>query len=229
MQCLLCHRQIREAWPLGSLILPQRKRISTTCAECLGTFHKIRLKTSCVGCGRHQGSKNLCQDCQKWQAKVNYHFVNHALYQYDATMKQYMHDYKFQGHYQLRHVFARVFSQFIAAQSKADYLVALPIDDQTWQTRGFNQVTGLLEDLQTTEILNMKRNADEKRQSQKKRHERLKTSNHFQIDVECPEQIKDKQILLLDDVYTTGRTLWHAAETLYAAGCRTVESITLCR
>lgn len=229
MDCLLCHRQIRESWPLGFLMLPQKKRVTTTCSDCLAAFHKIDREMSCEGCGRQQNSRKLCQDCLKWQAKTTYDFSNRALFQYDEAMKTYMHDYKFQGNYQLRHVFDVTFSHFIGMQTEVDFLVALPIDRQTWQTRGFNQVTGLLTELSTTDLLVMDRQKKEKRQSQKKRRERLKTSNHFQIDVECPEQIKNKRILLLDDVYTTGRTLRHAAETLYAAGCRKVDSMTLCR
>ncbi len=229
MNCLLCNRVIRSAWPLGFLLLPQKYQMVPTCEQCLSTFQKIEAAKSCPVCGRTQSSTNLCHDCQKWQVKSNYVFHNQALYTYNAAMKQYMHDYKFQGDYRLRHVFCQQFEMFIKAQKPSDFVVPLPIDEQTWQTRGFNQVIGLIGDLAVTNLLVMHRKKDEKRQSQKKRQDRLRTINHFQIAENWQPKVKNKKILLVDDVYTTGRTMRHAAETLYTAGAGLVECITLCR
>jgi len=36
-------------------------------------------------------------------------------------------------------------------------------------------------------------------------------------------------VLLVDDIYTTGRTLRHAAQLLKEAGCQEVYALTLCR
>ncbi|WP_239061178.1 ComF family protein [Fructobacillus tropaeoli] len=38
-----------------------------------------------------------------------------------------------------------------------------------------------------------------------------------------------KRVLVVDDVYTTGRTLYHAADCLYQAGARFVSSASLAR
>ncbi len=228
MQCLICHSMIRLSWTLSYLMMPQRSKTETICMACQKTFHEIDEASACPKCGRQQESQNVCKDCQKWQANGSYYYINHALYQYDEAMKAYMHAYKFQGDYQLRHVFDTKFSQFIKKFAVFDLIVALPIDKTTWTTRGFNQVLGLMGDLSNNEVLYMKRDRDEKRQSQKKRNERLQTGNHFYVDVECRQQIENKKILLIDDVYTTGRTLRHAAETLYRQGSDRVESVTLC-
>ncbi|WP_412988653.1 phosphoribosyltransferase family protein [Pediococcus siamensis] len=229
MNCLLCHRQLRDNWSLRFLLLPKKYQTKTVCEACLTTFRLIEPATCCPGCGRQQALKQVCGDCQKWQTHSSMAFSNVALFEYNAAMKQFMHAYKFQGDYRLRAAFNVQFSQFVQEQQNAALLVALPIDEQTWQTRGFNQVSGLLDGLALKAPLLMNRSKSEKRQSQKSRWERLETSNHFQIDVEYPEQIKNKEILLIDDVYTTGRTLRHAAQTLLEAGCATVRSVTLCR
>lgn len=41
--------------------------------------------------------------------------------------------------------------------------------------------------------------------------------------------VKDKDILLVDDIYTTGSTLRHAATMLLEAGAKSVSSLTLIR
>ncbi|WP_285885297.1 ComF family protein [Cytobacillus oceanisediminis] len=41
--------------------------------------------------------------------------------------------------------------------------------------------------------------------------------------------IKNKKIILIDDIYTTGSTLYHAAKVLKAGGAASVCSVTLAR
>ena len=43
------------------------------------------------------------------------------------------------------------------------------------------------------------------------------------------EKIRNQKVLLVDDVYTTGRTLFHGAELLYKNGAETVKSLTFAR
>ncbi|MGH2325015.1 ComF family protein [Leuconostoc lactis] len=39
----------------------------------------------------------------------------------------------------------------------------------------------------------------------------------------------DQRVLLVDDVYTTGNTLYHAATLLYQLGAKEVKSLSLAR
>ena len=47
--------------------------------------------------------------------------------------------------------------------------------------------------------------------------------------LESNGKIRKQRVLLVDDVYTTGRTLFHAAELLYENGAETVKSLTFAR
>ena len=62
-------------------------------------------------------------------------------------------------------------------------------------------------------------------QAKKTRIERLQTPQLF--DVIAPQQIKDKNILLVDDIYTTGTTMSHAKKALLEAGAQEVRGFTL--
>ena len=53
--------------------------------------------------------------------------------------------------------------------------------------------------------------------------------NNQQRDRHVPEEVINKRILLVDDVYTTGRTLYHAAVLFKQAGCKEIGSVSLAR
>nr|WP_231597665.1 phosphoribosyltransferase family protein [Bacillus sp. SA1-12] len=57
--------------------------------------------------------------------------------------------------------------------------------------------------------------------------ERLAAENVFSYA--SSSKIEDKQILLVDDIYTTGSTLRNAAKLLVDNGAKTVFSLTLIR
>ncbi|WP_331435273.1 phosphoribosyltransferase family protein [Bacillus sp. SA1-12] len=65
------------------------------------------------------------------------------------------------------------------------------------------------------------------KQSKKSRMERLAAENVFSYA--SSSKIEDKQILLVDDIYTTGSTLRNAAKLLVDNGAKTVFSLTLIR
>ncbi len=54
-------------------------------------------------------------------------------------------------------------------------------------------------------------------------------SRAFAVEQKKRAQIKDKKIVLIDDVYTTGATVSECAEILYAAGAARVDVLTVAR
>ena len=107
-----------------------------------------------------------------------------------------------------------------------DFLVPIPVTNHTMRTRGFNQVTGLIENVQYTELIKH-REKQKVAQSKKDRQSRLKTKQPFFLDKDI--NLRGRKVLLVDDIYTTGRTLYHAAELCYLNGCKRVQSLSLAR
>lgn len=91
----------------------------------------------------------------------------------------------------------------------------------------FNQVKGLVENLPLCECLKMQDMHKRIRQSHKKREERLQTKQPFKLSTKF--EVKQKNILLIDDIYTTGQTLYHAQEIFLKANVNQVCSMTLGR
>ncbi len=57
-----------------------------------------------------------------------------------------------------------------------------------------------------------------------------KISNYFDKNINIGENIQTGKVLILDDIYTTGRTLYHARDCLKEAfpGMQ-IESFSICR
>ncbi|OHA19484.1 MAG: hypothetical protein A2938_00235 [Candidatus Taylorbacteria bacterium RIFCSPLOWO2_01_FULL_48_100] len=111
-------------------------------------------------------------------------------------------------------------------------LIPIPLAPKRARERGFNQCELLAREIiriipemieLTTDIL-IKTKETESQTKSKNRAERIKNLEGC-FDVKNPEQIKNRNIVLLDDVTTTGATLTEARRALLARGARKVIAI----
>ncbi len=228
-KCLFCGREITTQLNWNWLLSFNTLDLPVICNQCKPNFELLGEENICPGCGRAQTGKTLCQDCLRWQEMGNHSLLNNrALYAYDQFMKAYIQHYKFMGDYYWRLVFQAEFSQYIKTHFKHRWLfTTIPIDLQTESSRGFNQVDGLLSDIKTIKLLQYREKENRVKQSTKTRRERMETIQPF---VYCgTSELNGLKVVLLDDIYTTGRTLYHAKDILEQHGARLVRSVTLAR
>ncbi|MDL2280932.1 ComF family protein [Selenomonadales bacterium OttesenSCG-928-I06] len=109
-----------------------------------------------------------------------------------------------------------------------DYVVPVPLSEKRLQTRGFNQTELIFKDWATKENLIwfdiLKRVRETKPQWQLNLNERkANIKNAFAIK-DTPEKtlIKNKTILLVDDIFTSGQTMQECAKALKKAGAKKV-------
>ncbi|MCK8628907.1 ComF family protein [Apilactobacillus kunkeei] len=107
-------------------------------------------------------------------------------------------------------------------------IVPIPVSIETKMNRGFNQVIGLLGDIEYVDALMVKEKR-KVRQSELNRQQRIHNKQVFTINPKHVSEIIDQKILLVDDIYTTGTTIRHAANVLRANGAKQVVGLTLCR
>lgn len=228
-RCLICQRELSYQLTLAWLFSFNQLIEKFICNDCHQKFRRIE-GSICKGCGRIEGN-DLCKDCICWQSNGKTLLENRALYLYrNDAMQDYFRRYKFEGDYYLRYIFKREFQQFI----KHNYsplrwcYCPIPVDHYTFENgRGFNQVKGLIDGLQYKDYLQFKNKGSRLKQSHKNRTERMNTSQPFILT--HPQDVQSKQIVLIDDIYTTGRTLYHAQDLLLNAGATKVTSVTLAR
>ena len=145
-----------------------------------------------------------------------------SLYHYNDAMKDFLHRYKFLHDV----VLAYVFNQVIHEQLKNEKytIVPIPMHPENLKLRTFAQVDELLKAAKVPYEHHLKKMSNEQ-QAKKSRIERLQTPQLFEVI--DSQQIKNKKILLVDDIITTGTTMNHAKKTLLDAGAQNVRGFTL--
>lgn len=114
------------------------------------------------------------------------------------------------------------------ANSNIDYIVPTPLHWKRLWKRGFNQTELVGNELSKITSIPMRidiLNRIRYTQSQGKLGQKERARNvagAFKVDVDMCEEVKDKTIVLLDDVVTTSSTIQSAAKALKKAGAKKV-------
>ena len=228
MKCLHCSQPIVTLPSLRELFLFRPDTGARLCAACLDRFGKIDTRQACQGCCKPNQSI-LCEDCQAWRARYpQYDFKHTALFNYDLEMREWFRSYKFQGNYALRFSFAQNIAR--ALKNKKKWLIIpIPLSADRLAERGFNQVEALLAAAEVPYADCLQRSEGGKPQAQKDRAQRLATIQPFSLKKECASQVVARDVLLVDDIYTTGRTLFHASQLLLKYPVKKIETFSLAR
>ncbi|MED4971624.1 ComF family protein [Geobacillus kaustophilus NBRC 102445] len=229
MNCLLCHSPYNPINSWRQLLFLED--LDVLCPRCRGSFAVIRGRL-CEMCGRplEEAKPSLCADCLRWQEDEQWGRVlvkNRSVYLYNDWMKDVVALWKFRGDYVIVEAFRRPFSQaFRRHFGRGWHVVPIPLSRERLDERGFNQAEALARLLPSPYFPWLDRRHSEK-QSKKSRRERLKTDNPFFLADHPP--LDGKRIVLIDDIYTTGITIRHAARVLLEAGAAEVWALTLVR
>lgn len=225
MHCSYCEVELIQNLSIAD-VLWLRYPISQLCSTCKALFERIP-KEHCPTCQK-SGQLTSCTECQAWrQDYPHYAFMHHALYQYNTGFKEWLGRYKFQGEYALADVLASEIKQ--ALRPFRNWIICpIPLSKARLATRGFNQVDYLLERSGIDYQSLLEKPLDPAPQSKKTRLERLSLEQPFTLAVE-EETITGRSILLVDDVYTTGRTLFHAADCFLSLPVQKIQTFSFAR
>jgi|SRR5690625_3031024 len=228
MNCLWCDAKINIIVHWKNFFLPDKnKQICSTCVSQLAFIGG----SICQKCGRkYEGG--ICKDCQQWSRQFKYDPLerNIALLKYNDFLKEVISLWKYRGDYVLVYLFKEHFRQLFFKRYnsiiKNALIVPIPLSEERLLERGFNQAEALAhllisEHVKIDTILIRKHS---EKQSKKTRFERIGSVNPFMAH----KKIR-KPVILIDDLYTTGTTLRHAAKVLRTKGCPAVFSFTLAR
>ena len=146
-----------------------------------------------------------------------------SLYEYNGAMRDYLHQYKFLQDISLAKVFRDELHNIL--KSKVN-IIPIPMHPNRKVKRTFSHVEELLKcaRISYSDVLEKK---DDETMGEKTKKERLALSPLFELQPNA--RIKNESYMLIDDIYTTGTTLRHAAAVLIDAGAKEVEALTLIR
>jgi ComF family protein len=209
----------------------------------------------CDGCGSDiiDEESSLCMKCIAGLPETNFHLhannpiekifwgrlpIVTATAQYyfikESLMQHLMHLLKYKGNKELGRQLGRLMGldlQKARRFNKVEYLVPLPLFASKEKRRGYNQATILCEGI--AEVMNAEIAADvivrtqyTETQTKKGRIERWQNMEG-KFELINPESIRNKNILLVDDVITTGATLEACGHELLQASPK-LSIATLC-
>lgn len=155
--------------------------------------------------------------------KENFHFNNfYCLFNNFNEIQDIIHTFKYLNYSKLGMQLGDYLAKKIELESniKYDYLIPVPLHKVKLRTRTFNQATKIAEGIK--ERLNIEINEDiikrvkfTNTQTKLNKEQRKKNlENVFKVNPDFAKKIEGKNILIIDDVFTTGSTINAIAKEL---------------
>jgi competence protein ComFC len=210
------------------------------CLECEEMLLPI-IGEICQICGRPLSifpekyqQNGVCNDCLRWENDSDLGGVltiNRSIYQYNDFLQEIIAKYKFRGDAGIVKGFQNRLLKLYKSEFAGSLVVPIPLSEKRHYDRGFNQsvLIAQLLNLPVHEVL--MRQSSEAKQSKKGREERINiSSNIFTLkSLGIEDIIKGENLVLIDDIYTTGATVRQAAKVLKDYGALSVSSLTIAR
>ncbi len=221
--CLLCKKN-----------LPPQTEGDALCLSCLNKI-EFNAPPFCQKCSRSldaQQKETVCRQCQS----IPYHFDRiWAATVYNQTMQDLIHLFKYRDKTALRKTFLKLIFLFIERYQidlrPMDVVIPAPLHPARLRERGFNQSLMLSEGISKKFSIPLPVGS-----LIKKRHTRHQallgkkerwTNIHGAFTITSPSVFKDKSVLVVDDLLTTGATASEIARTLKENGAKSVYVLTL--
>lgn len=197
-----------------------------------GICNKICKEDICVKCMVKLKAKKECKKHIYLSKSYTYHMY---IFLYDDFIRKNIIQYKF-GDHAYRH---KSFVKFMLKDKKIcgflkkyDIIIPVPISKERKIQRGYNQSELIVKELAKklknihigTDILYKIRNTPAQSSlNQEQRKNNLRDA----YEVRNFEKIKNKKILLFDDIYTTGSTVEECSKVLKCAGAYEIRCINI--
>jgi Predicted amidophosphoribosyltransferases len=178
-------------------------------------FLELVAPAYCVTCGKKLYNSNfVCEDCKNKIKFLEYPLILHQemVYYYGMTnyygvMEELIKKFKFEGYKVLSSFFSNLVFNFVNDNKlDFDFIGYIPMSKGEFESRGYNQTYLIAKELSRLSgkpVINKVHKVKEtKKQTDLKRDERLENlKNAFSV-----EGIYNGNVLIVDDVYTTGST-----------------------
>ncbi|MBU2567416.1 MAG: ComF family protein [Elusimicrobia bacterium] len=208
------------------------------CGEC---FEKIKYVDGkiCLKCGLpcpgDSCPGDLCDSCEKPRTEIYYTYLRGACV-YNENLSGYISSFKYRGKEYLSEFLGNILNGYLEKHpemTKVDAVVPVPLHWRKWLARGYNQSELL--SARVAKRFNIKLDPgmlERKRwtrpQAKLTRQERFKNTDGA-FEIKSGRQTAGKNILLIDDVSTTGETINQCAMALKNKGAGNVYGLVVAR
>lgn len=212
---------------------------------------ELLFPSTCLVCGK-QKQDSLCAHCYQELNKEavfelknvtddRFYFDYHIYaFYYQGRIKKLLTAFKFQEKSYLYSIFAKILvknKKICGFLEKYDIIIPVPIHQKRKAQRGYNQSELICKELvkrvkektqiqiETDCLIKIKHTKPQSSLNKQERMENVKDVYKLQNK----EKIKDKKIILLDDIYTTGSTVNACAKLLKENGAECVLIVTIAK
>lgn len=172
------------------------------------------------------------EDCIRAMSPVTLDDGSVSLFRYDDSLiREMVWALKYRRNRHVAELFATALSRYLETEYLTTYIVTpIPLSPKRQAKRGFNQldlvIACLPKDTANTHLLvKTRETAPQTSLTRAERVQNLKGA----FAVRDQSLVRNKNIVLIDDVTTTGTTLTEATRTLRASGAKSVRTIALAR
>ena len=173
----------------------------------------------------------ICEDCfHSLKPKFINFQINSinalAIYNYDDVIKKLIYTFKGCYDYELKDVFLTRFLPYLRLVYKGYVVVCAPSSQIDDEKRGFNHVKEIFKSLNLP-ILDVLRKTKREKQSDKSSKDRLKVEKIIEgFDL---EKLNNKKVLIVDDIYTTGATMFKIIQIVQSAHPKDIKVLVVAK
>lgn len=193
----------------------------------------------------------LCKRCEmvlKQHAIFNVELVNKidsndlyfkeliSIFPYEGLIRKSILEYKFQDKAYL----FRTFVNFVLKNEKIfekiktyDKIIVVPISQERFKQRGYNQCLLMAREMSKRTQVELVKNALVKTKNTTEQSKLNQEQRKFNVqgvyDLKKQSILRNKRILLVDDIYTTGNTVHECCKTLYLACPKQIDVFVLAK
>lgn len=206
------------------------------CVVCGNYIDETRKYGLCDHCIRHMNFGCSTFDCSPY-FQYGFAAMGYGLYE-----RRLIFNLKYNGKTYMAPIIAQIMYDAIynqVVQGKdcpildADMIIPVPIHEKRLKERGFNQTERIAKHLGRKISINVEPNVlkrvkethTQRALSAEERKSNMEDA--FIVPENKIQKVKNKRIILLDDIYTTGATVTSCAKTLYEAGAEKISVLTL--
>lgn len=210
-------------------------------------WHKlinILYPKQCVICGKIN-EDSICTKCYnriKQNAKIekytNKNFNEHLyIFKYEGKIRNLIIDYKFNDKAYLNDFFVKIIlknKKICRKIKKYDIIIPVPIHKKRKSERGYNQseliARKIAENFENIKLVNDSLIKEKNTVAQSSLTKEQRKQNVKQVyKILNKEKIKEKRIILFDDIYTTGATVNECSKLLKENGAKEILVFTIAK
>jgi len=200
------------------------------CIPCCRALPRL-LPPLCPKCSRPLVQEDRCPICQKWRLEIS---GIRSPFLFQGVVRQAIHQLKYNNFKALASPLAQLLAAYVETRPlPVEVIVPVPLHPRRLRERGYNQSALLARELGRLTSLPVVEDSlfklrDTPAQTRALNAE-IRRSNVVGVFACRDEKLKGKQVLLIDDVCTTGATLDSCAITLSRVGASSVWGLALAR